>query len=189
MSWCSGVYAEAERPGSTSGHPAFGSQRRDAGGQRRVHPGALERRYRPAGSNPPISPPKSPPPCGSNNSQEELDRSRATTPALAEAAARSEVEQLKRELAGQANRTRRSCGRIRRLPRSGRSGAAIGRNRRAPPARRPAGVMAAVSAAGAASLGGSCRGAGGVGRAASGWGTPPWRGASSTNSAASRSID
>ena len=31
--------------------------------------------------------------------QEELDRSRATTPALAEAAARSEVEQLKRELA------------------------------------------------------------------------------------------
>jgi hypothetical protein len=31
--------------------------------------------------------------------QEELDQSRATTPALAEAAARSEVEQLKRELA------------------------------------------------------------------------------------------
>lgn len=31
--------------------------------------------------------------------QDELDRSRATTPALAEAAARSEVEQLKRELA------------------------------------------------------------------------------------------
>ncbi len=31
--------------------------------------------------------------------EEELDRSRATTPALAEAAARSEVEQLKRELA------------------------------------------------------------------------------------------
>ena len=31
--------------------------------------------------------------------QEELDRSRATTPALAEAAARSEVEQLKLELA------------------------------------------------------------------------------------------
>ncbi|MHB8723354.1 MAG: TIGR04211 family SH3 domain-containing protein [Steroidobacteraceae bacterium] len=30
----------------------------------------------------------------------ELDRSRATTPALAEAAARSEVEQLKRELSG-----------------------------------------------------------------------------------------
>jgi uncharacterized protein YgiM (DUF1202 family) len=30
--------------------------------------------------------------------QDELDRSRATTPALAEAAARSEVEQLKREL-------------------------------------------------------------------------------------------
>ncbi len=30
--------------------------------------------------------------------EEELDRSRATTPALAEAAARSEVEQLKREL-------------------------------------------------------------------------------------------
>jgi uncharacterized protein YgiM (DUF1202 family) len=32
--------------------------------------------------------------------QDELDRSRATTPALAEAAARSELEQLKRELAG-----------------------------------------------------------------------------------------
>jgi hypothetical protein len=31
--------------------------------------------------------------------QEEVDRTRATTPALAEAAARSEVEQLKRELA------------------------------------------------------------------------------------------
>jgi hypothetical protein len=31
--------------------------------------------------------------------EEELDRSRATTPALAEAAARSELEQLKRELA------------------------------------------------------------------------------------------
>jgi hypothetical protein len=31
--------------------------------------------------------------------EDELDRSRATTPALAEAAARSEVEQLKRELA------------------------------------------------------------------------------------------
>ena len=31
--------------------------------------------------------------------EEELDRSRATTPALAEAAARSEMEQLKRELA------------------------------------------------------------------------------------------
>jgi hypothetical protein len=33
--------------------------------------------------------------------EEELDRSRATTPALAEAAARSEVEQLKRELKNQ----------------------------------------------------------------------------------------
>jgi hypothetical protein len=33
--------------------------------------------------------------------EEELDRSRATTPALAEAAARSEVEQLKRELKSQ----------------------------------------------------------------------------------------
>jgi hypothetical protein len=33
--------------------------------------------------------------------EEELDRSRATTPALAEAAARSELEQLKRELASQ----------------------------------------------------------------------------------------
>jgi hypothetical protein len=33
--------------------------------------------------------------------QDELDRSRATTPALAEAAARSEVEQLKRELKDQ----------------------------------------------------------------------------------------
>ncbi len=31
--------------------------------------------------------------------EEELDRSRATTPALAEAAARSEVERLQRELA------------------------------------------------------------------------------------------
>jgi uncharacterized protein YgiM (DUF1202 family) len=34
--------------------------------------------------------------------QDELDRSRATTPALAEAAARSELEQLKRELAANA---------------------------------------------------------------------------------------
>jgi hypothetical protein len=33
--------------------------------------------------------------------QDELDRSRATTPALAEAAARSELEQLKRELAAE----------------------------------------------------------------------------------------
>jgi hypothetical protein len=36
--------------------------------------------------------------------EEELDRSRATTPALAEAAARSEVEQLKRRLADTAAR-------------------------------------------------------------------------------------
>jgi hypothetical protein len=35
--------------------------------------------------------------------QEELDRTRATTPALAEAAARSEVERLKQELASRQN--------------------------------------------------------------------------------------
>ena len=53
--------------------------------------------------------------------QEELDRSRATTPALAEAAARSEVERLQLELAAKqaragcrAARGRTGCGSARR---------------------------------------------------------------------------
>jgi TolA-binding protein len=86
--------------------------------------------------------------------QEELDRSRATTPALAEAAARSELEQLKRALkdkqaeldalraeqvpaatAGPADSTTANAG-------GAASGAAVG-------AAPPAGGMAAVSAAAA----------------------------------------
>ena len=55
--------------------------------------------------------------------EEELDRSRATTPALAEAAARSEVEQLQARAGGQAIRT------------DARANAALGARPQAPQAR------------------------------------------------------
>ena len=71
--------------------------------------------------------------------EEELDRSRATTPALAEAAARSEVEQLKRELSN----TQAALDAATQLaPTSAAPGAAtIGA------AAAPAGVLAGIAAA------------------------------------------
>jgi Tfp pilus assembly protein FimV len=68
--------------------------------------------------------------------EEELDRSRATTPALAEAAARSEVEQLKRELAAKQSELD-----------AARGGPALPA---ASPASAPAPSLAADSAAGPA---------------------------------------
>ncbi len=82
------------------------------------------------GSNPPTSPPRNPPLSASSSSEDELDRSRATTPALAEAAARSEVEQLKRELKD------RQDAPAQRKP--GRARAGEGRRPTAGPARRRA---------------------------------------------------
>ena len=72
--------------------------------------------------------------------QEELDRSRATTPALAEAAARSELEQLKKRTPRQAGRTGRRRAAPGAAPVAGRTGGAgagvrrrRGRGRRAAP--------------------------------------------------------
>jgi len=69
--------------------------------------------------------------------EEELDRRRATTPALAEAAARSEVEQLKRELATKQSALDAALGAA-AVPAA--SGAA------APGAASPGGAMAGISA-------------------------------------------
>lgn len=73
--------------------------------------------------------------------EEELDRSRATTPALAEAAARSEVEQLKRELSS----TQAALAAATQLaaPTAAAPGAAMGA------AAPPAGVLAGIAAAAA----------------------------------------
>jgi SH3-like domain-containing protein len=76
--------------------------------------------------------------------EEELDRSRATTPALAEAAARSEVEQLKRELAGKQSELDAAIGAVAApavAPDAATTSAAT------PGATRPGGVMAGISAA------------------------------------------
>lgn len=76
--------------------------------------------------------------------EEELDRSRATTPALAEAAARSEVEQLKRELAGKQSELDAAIGAVAApavAPGATTPGATT------PGAARPGGVMASISAA------------------------------------------
>jgi SH3-like domain-containing protein len=76
--------------------------------------------------------------------EEELDRSRATTPALAEAAARSEVEQLKRELAGKQSELEAAIGAVAApaaAPDAATTSAAT------PGATRPGGVMASISAA------------------------------------------
>ncbi len=86
--------------------------------------------------------------------QEELDRSRATTPALAEAAARSELEQLKSELkdkqaeldALRAELVPAPAGASDSHAASPGTGAAAG----AAGATPPAGVMAAISAVAAA---------------------------------------
>jgi transposase-like protein len=76
--------------------------------------------------------------------QEELDRSRATTPALAEAAERSEVERLTRELAEQtaATANARSASSNGAVPAS-----ATPTGERAPTALRLAPSLAAVAAA------------------------------------------
>jgi hypothetical protein len=60
--------------------------------------------------------------------EEELDRSRATTPALAEAAAHSEVERLTRELAAMQAEVdaARSAAASPAAPRSGAAGAVLG---------------------------------------------------------------
>jgi SH3-like domain-containing protein len=76
--------------------------------------------------------------------EEELDRSRATTPALAEAAARSEVEQLKRELAAKQSELEAAIGAVAApaaAPDAATTSAAT------PGATRPGGVMASISAA------------------------------------------
>ena len=76
--------------------------------------------------------------------EEELDRSRATTPALAEAAARREVEQLKRELAGKQSELDAAIGAVAApavAPDAAITSAAT------PGATRPGGVMAGISAA------------------------------------------
>jgi len=76
--------------------------------------------------------------------EEELDRSRATTPALAEAAARSEVEQLKRELAGKQSELDAAIGAV--AAPAAAPGAAT-TSAATPGATRPGGVMASISAA------------------------------------------
>ena len=58
--------------------------------------------------------------------QDELDRSRATTPALAEAAARSEVEQLKRELAAKQSELMAANAALAPAGGSGAAGAVTG---------------------------------------------------------------
>jgi Bacterial SH3 domain len=90
--------------------------------------------------------------------EEELDRSRATTPALAEAAARSEVEQLKRELADKQSELDAALGAVEApaaapgavTTSAATPGAATpGATRPAatrPAANRPGGVLAGISA-------------------------------------------
>jgi SH3-like domain-containing protein len=81
--------------------------------------------------------------------EEELDRSRATTPALAEAAARSEVEQLKRELAGKQSELDAAIGAVAApavAPGAATTSAATPGATR-PGATRPGGAMASISAA------------------------------------------
>ena len=75
--------------------------------------------------------------------EEELDRSRATTPALAEAAARSEVEQLKRELSS----TQAALDAATQL--AAPTAAAPGAATPAADAAAPAGVLAGIAAAAA----------------------------------------
>ena len=75
--------------------------------------------------------------------EEELDRSRATTPALAEAAARSEVEQLKRELSS----TQAALDAATQL--AAPTAAAPGAATPAAAAAAPAGVLAGIAAAAA----------------------------------------
>ena len=98
--------------------------------------------------------------------QEELDRSRATTPALAEAAARSEEERLRHELA--AMQSELDAARAARAEPATVAGA-----RRRPNPSRRSHPFAPCSL---------------LPPAASGWVTPLWPGASSRNSAASRYI-
>jgi hypothetical protein len=76
--------------------------------------------------------------------EEELDRRRATTPALAEAAARSEVEQLKRELAGKQSELDAAIGAV-AAPAAAPGAAAT--SAATPGAATPGGVMAGISAA------------------------------------------
>jgi SH3-like domain-containing protein len=81
--------------------------------------------------------------------EEELARSRATTPALAEAAARSEVEQLKRELAGKQSELDAAIGAVAApaaVPGASTTSAATP-GTSTPGATRPRGVMAGISAA------------------------------------------
>jgi Bacterial SH3 domain len=81
--------------------------------------------------------------------EEELDRSRATTPALAEAAARSEVEQLKRELADKQSELDAAMGAgaaPAAAPGASTTSAATP-GTTTPGATRPRGFMAGISAA------------------------------------------
>jgi hypothetical protein len=81
--------------------------------------------------------------------EEELDRSRATTPALAEAAARSEVEQLKGELASKQSELDAVRGTV--AAPAGALGVTVpgaaASSTATPGGAMPSGVMAAISAA------------------------------------------
>jgi Bacterial SH3 domain len=85
--------------------------------------------------------------------EEELDRSRATTPALAEAAARSEVEQLKRELAGKQSELDAVSGALAAPAPPGAAAAAAARVGAMTGSGAPGGVLTGI-AAGAAMLAG-----------------------------------
>jgi SH3 domain protein len=82
--------------------------------------------------------------------QEELDRSRATTPALAEAAARSELEQLKSALKDKQAELDALRADQPAAAEAADSGTARAGVTGAPAGAAPAGVMAAISAATAA---------------------------------------
>jgi hypothetical protein len=85
--------------------------------------------------------------------EEELDRSRATTPALAEAAARSEVEQLKRELADKQSELDAASGALAAPAPPGAAAGAAARVGATTAAGAPGGVLTGI-AAGAALLAG-----------------------------------
>ena len=89
--------------------------------------------------------------------EEELDRSRATTPALAEAAARSEVEQLKRELAGKQSELDAVSGALAAPVPSGAAASAPARVGALTGSGAPGGVPTGI-AAGAAMLAGLAAG-------------------------------
>ena len=166
------VYSEQNQQGQRLATLHSGRHRGDARHQRRLHPGSPGRRHHGLGQELLSHDRTSPRPCGSNSSRKSSTGSRATTPALAEAAARSEVERLRARARRQAianSRTERRAGAAlaTRAPGARRRTTQLPRTRGAGPHRRRRSPWQPL-------------------RSDSGWDMSLWRGASGENSAVSR---